>query len=36
MLVVVADSDAKADLHRYLREAREALRWKLEALAQIP
>ena len=27
-------SDPKADLHRYLREAREALRWKLDGLSE--
>ena len=29
----MADSDEKADLHRYLRIAREALLWKLEGLS---
>jgi hypothetical protein len=28
------DSDAKADLHRYLQDAREALLWKLEGLSE--
>ncbi|MGH3496205.1 MAG: DinB family protein [Nocardioidaceae bacterium] len=27
-------SDPKADLHRYLREAREALLWKLDGLSE--
>jgi hypothetical protein len=28
------DSDVKADLHRYLQDAREALLWKLEGLSE--
>jgi len=28
------DSDGKADLHRYLQDAREALLWKLEGLSE--
>lgn len=28
------DSDAKADLHRYLQDAREALLWKLDGLSE--
>ena len=28
------DSDSKADLHRYLQDAREALLWKLEGLSE--
>jgi len=30
----MTDSDAKADLHRYLRRGREALLWKLEGLGE--
>ena len=30
----MADSDPKADLHRYLQQAREALLWKLEGLPE--
>ena len=30
----MADSDPKADLHRYLQSAREALLWKLEGLSE--
>jgi hypothetical protein len=30
----MAESDLKADLHRYLQEAREALLWKLEGLSE--
>ena len=30
----MADSDPKADLHRYLRVAREALLWKLDGLSE--
>ena len=30
----MSESDAKADLHRYLRSAREALLWKLEGLSE--
>ncbi|MGC9666990.1 DinB family protein [Planosporangium sp. 12N6] len=30
----MAGSDAKADLHRYLQAAREALLWKLEGLSE--
>lgn len=30
----MADSDAKADLHRYLQSAREALLWKLDGLSE--
>src|ERR1700736_434639 len=28
------DSDGKADLHRYLQDAREALLWKLDGLSE--
>ena len=28
------DSDGRADLHRYLQDAREALLWKLEGLSE--
>jgi hypothetical protein len=28
------DSDGKADLHRYLQDARDALLWKLEGLSE--
>ena len=28
------ESDAKADLHRYLQDARDALLWKLEGLSE--
>lgn len=34
MLVVMTGSDAKADLHRYLREARDALLWKMDGLSE--
>ncbi len=34
MLSGVTGSDPKADLHRYLRAAREALLWKLEGLSE--
>ena len=34
MLGGVADSDPKADLHRYLQTAREALVWKLDGLSE--
>src|SRR5690349_7571007 len=30
----MTDSDPKADLHRYLRVARDALTWKLEGLGE--
>ncbi len=30
----MAESDLKADLHRYLQDAREALLWKLEGLSE--
>jgi uncharacterized damage-inducible protein DinB len=30
----MTDSDAKADLHRYLQAAREALLWKLEGISE--
>src|SRR5919198_2476623 len=30
----MAETDMKADLHRYLRTAREALLWKLEGLSE--
>ena len=30
----MTEADAKADLHRYLRAAREALLWKLDGLAE--
>jgi hypothetical protein len=30
----MAESDQKADLHRYLQDAREALLWKLEGLSE--
>jgi Protein of unknown function (DUF664) len=30
----MAESDAKADLHRYLQDAREALLWKLDGLSE--
>ena len=33
-LVRMMDADAKADLHRYLQAAREALLWKLDGLAE--
>jgi Protein of unknown function (DUF664) len=33
-LVHMVDPDAKADLHRYLQAAREALVWKLDGLAE--
>jgi uncharacterized damage-inducible protein DinB len=34
MLVGMADTDPKADLHRYLQAAREALLWKLDGLSE--
>ena len=34
MLSAVPGSDAKADLHRYLQIAREALLWKLDGLSE--
>jgi hypothetical protein len=34
MLTGMADTDPKADLHRYLRVARAALLWKLEGLSE--
>src|ERR1700685_1383892 len=30
----MTESDPKADLHRYLQDAREALLWKLEGLSE--
>jgi uncharacterized damage-inducible protein DinB len=30
----MADADGKADLHRYLQDAREALLWKLDGLSE--
>ena len=33
-LARMIDVDAKADLHRYLQAARDALVWKLEGLAE--
>ena len=30
----MTDSDCKADLHRYLQDAREALLWKLDGLSE--
>ena len=30
----MAESDPKADLHRYLRRAREAVLWKLDGLSE--
>jgi uncharacterized damage-inducible protein DinB len=34
MLVTMTGSDQKADLHRYLKAARESLLWKLEGLSE--
>jgi uncharacterized damage-inducible protein DinB len=34
MLTGMADDDPKADLHRYLRVARDALLWKLDGLSE--
>ncbi|GII23064.1 hypothetical protein Pme01_26610 [Planosporangium mesophilum] len=34
MLPTMTESDPKADLHRYLRQAREALLWKLDGLSE--
>jgi hypothetical protein len=34
MLLGMTQSDPKANLHRYLQAAREALLWKLEGLAE--
>jgi uncharacterized damage-inducible protein DinB len=33
-MATMAESDPKADLHRYLQAARDALLWKLEGLAE--
>ena len=34
MLAVMAQSDPKADLHRYLQSARDAVLWKLDGLSE--